>query len=773
MTPGQQGEEGATDPRAELAALRSRLAAAEHARAQLAAALDNLSEAFFALDEGWRFTYVNRAAASYFARAPQELAGKVLWSEYPQAWDSPFGREYRRAFAEQRFVEFEAYSTRLGRWFDVHVHPSPTSLSVYFHDVTPRHEAQAAARELEVRARAVVEHSMDAVLLTAPDGRIAMANRAASALFGYSESELQELGRDAVVVPDDPRLAAALEQRRRTGRYRGELTLKKKDGTHIPVEMSSAVFHDGTGAAWTSMFVRDISARLQREAERDRLARELERRSAWLQTLLDHVPLGVIRFEPNGSVVANRRAEELFAMRIDPRAGAAQYAGRLLFPDGSPVPPEQLVSARVLRTGETVLGAEFIIERPDGSRVPILGSAAPIRDTNGAAVGAVGVFQDVSDRMKAEARVRANERLLEGVFRLLPVGVWIADGNGRILRANPAGLRIWAGARYVGVEQFGEYEAYWLDSGERITEEEWALARAVRKGETSIGELIRIHCFDGSWKTIFNSALPLYDEHHAVAGAVVVNEDVTVMKEAEEAARRAVEARDEVLAIVAHDVRNPLNALMLQIDRLARHTHEAHEVEVSLVDAMRAQLRRINRLVEDLLDIARIEAGALRVRNAAVSAEHLLREVGRSQLELADRAGLTLEVGAVDPQLQVWADHDRLLQVIENLVGNAIKFTARGGRIALAAHRDGRQAVFRVSDSGRGIAPELLPHLFDRYWQARGEERRGAGLGLTIAKGIVEAHRGQIWVESRLGAGTTLYFTIPLTPPVEAHASSS
>ena len=175
-------------------------------------------------------------------------------------------------------------------------------------------------------------------------------------------------------------------------------------------------------------------------------------------------------------------------------------------------PTRRFLSSRALRGGETVVAAEYTVRRPDGTEIPVLGSAGPIVDGDGRLLGAVGVFQDVSERIGLERTVRENERLLKAVFDMLPVGVWIADRTGRIARNNPAGESVWRGARYVPVEEFGQYKGWWLDSGKPIAAEEWALARALTKGETSTGELVRIQCFDGTLKTIINSAAPLRDE---------------------------------------------------------------------------------------------------------------------------------------------------------------------------------------------------------------------------------------------------------------------
>ena len=278
----------------------------------------------------------------------------------------------------------------------------------------------------------------------------------------------------------------------------------------------------------------------------------------------------------------------------------------------------------MLKDAETVTGAEFLVERPDGTRIPILGSAGPIRNATGDIIGAIGMFQDVSQRMQAEEAIRASERLLNGTFELLPVGVWIADRSGRIVRGNPAGVRIWGGARLVDPADFGEYRAWWADTGEPVEPGDWALARALERGETSIGEVIRIQCFDGSEKTIINSALPLYDEAGEFAGAIVVNEDITTLKEVEAALRQAAQSRERVLGIVAHDLRTPLHVILFQLQLLMSRPDRRSDHEQALA-TMRSQAERMDRLIQDLLDVARSESGSHLERVAIRPLEESIR----------------------------------------------------------------------------------------------------------------------------------------------------
>jgi PAS domain S-box-containing protein len=227
-----------------------------------------------------------------------------------------------------------------------------------------------------------------------------------------------------------------------------------------------------------------------------------------------------------------------------------KYAARILFPDGTPVPPDQLVSSRVLRTGEPVIGAEFLIERAGGSRIPILGSAAALRGADGSVIGAVGVFQDISERMRAEEAIRSRERLLSSIFELLPVGLWIADEQGRCVRMNPAAIRIW-GRHHAGVTDYQSASAWWADTGEPVSAHEWPLVRALQ-GEHVLDKVIRIQTADAAEKTIASSALPLVDGDGRVIGACVVKHDISDLKRAEERLRQAIRSRDEVLGIVAH-----------------------------------------------------------------------------------------------------------------------------------------------------------------------------------------------------------------------------
>ena len=231
--------------------------------------------------------------------------------------------------------------------------------------------------------------------------------------------------------------------------------------------------------------------------------------------------------------------------------------------------------------------------------------------------------------------------------------------------------------------------------------------------------------------------------------------------------QRAIQARDDVLGIVAHDLRNPLGTILMQTTLLRQHGALPDRRSQKPADVIQRAATRMNRLIQDILDVTRIEAGGLSVEQTRVPARQVVADVVEAQKQLAASASIELRLDLAEDLPELCVDRDRLIQVFENLVGNAVKFTKPGGSITVGAAPRAGEVLLWVADTGSGIAGEHLPHLFDRFWQARPAGRRGAGLGLPIVKGIVEAHGGRIWVESTLGRGSTFFFTIPTAP----HAS--
>jgi PAS domain S-box-containing protein len=234
-------------------------------------------------------------------------------------------------------------------------------------------------------------------------------------------------------------------------------------------------------------------------------------------------------------------------------------------------------------------------------------------------------------------------------------------------------------------------------------------------------------------------------------------------------AQAASRSRDEMLAVVAHDLRNPLNTIVmgseLALEMAAQDS--AGSAGVRQFQIIRRTAQHMNRLIEDLLDASRLDSGNLELDKAALKPEDLLREASDMLAPLAAQSRIAFQTESAPDLPTISADRGRLLQVLSNLVGNALKFTPEGGAISVTAFPGDDIAAasphitFSVRDTGCGIPADMLPHIFARGWQARRGDRRGIGLGLAIASGIVQVHGGSMWVESVVGEGSRFMFTVP------------
>ena len=247
----------------------------------------------------------------------------------------------------------------------------------------------------------------------------------------------------------------------------------------------------------------------------------------------------------------------------------------------------------------------------------------------------------------------------------------------------------------------------------------------------------------------------------ATADALVRARSYDQERQARRNAEMLSQAREDVLGVVAHDLRNPLN-LVSMTSQLLMEPDLAPERRQSAYAISSRAVQRMNRLIGDLLDVVRMEAGHLSLNLAPFAVSEVLEETMEAFQQRAAEQGIAL-VLSMGENATIQADEERIVQLLDNLVGNALKFTPSGGRVTVDSRVEAGEECITVSDTGPGIPQEQLARLFDRFWQARGNDRRGLGLGLPIAKGIAEAHGGRLWVESTVGSGTAFHFAMPIS----------
>jgi PAS domain S-box-containing protein len=257
----------------------------------------------------------------------------------------------------------------------------------------------------------------------------------------------------------------------------------------------------------------------------------------------------------------------------------------------------------------------------------------------------------------------------------------------------------------------------------------------------------------------------LRDEQGKPLGFVKVTRDVTERRRLVDEIQHAVRVREDVLAVVSHDLKSPLQTISLAAHAAARAVAQcAAECSVRRpLETIQRAARSANVLLNDLLDMASIRAGRLAIRKAPEDAAQLIMDAVQTHEALAREKGVSLACqGATATAAAVLCDRDRVQQVFSNVIANAVRVCASGDRIDLTAHADERFATFSVADSGPGIAEDALPFVFEAYWSGAKQRGQGTGLGLFISKGIVDAHGGRMWIESRVGDGTKVRFTIPI-----------
>ncbi len=440
----------------------------------------------------------------------------------------------------------------------------------------------------------------------------------------------------------------------------------------------------------------------------------------------------------------------------DPVVGEQPNPDQLFQSDGTPFSAEELPLQRATRRGEEVRNVEIVRRAADGGELRAVFSASPLLDPRGKVVGAVAVGRDVTEARAAELErerlldeVRRRAAELEATVDAVADGLLIHGPQGELVRMNRTAERAFGfregdlGTSYLErVKRLGPRDP----QGQPIPPERLPVARALR-GETARGELMSLRGAKGElWITI--SSAPIRDEHGRILGTVTTFTDVTRQREADE-------QREDLLRAVSHDLRTPLTSVLLQAQRLAKHADE--EVR-RRGEGIATGVRRMDALIRDLVDSARLETGQIRLDMRPVELARFLPDL-LARTPALDASRIAVESG---PDAVVLADAERLERVVVNLVSNALKYSPPSSRVRLTARRQGAEVATAIEDQGEGIPADELPKIFGRYYRSqRTHDVEGTGLGLYIARLLVEAQQGRIRAESVLGEGSTFTFTLP------------
>jgi PAS domain S-box-containing protein len=702
---------------------------------------------------------------------------------------------------------FENPALALGRFYDVYAFrlgkPEERRVAILFNDITKRKQAEEAVQAVSTELHQTLHTAGTGLTHCSRDLRYLSVNPAYAEYIGLPMEQI--VGRPIVEVmgPAAFEIIRPRVERVLTGErveYEDELPLggglKTVHVVYTPDRDAA-----GTVIGWVASII-DIS-------ERTRAEKELRAANTFLDAIIENIPLTL--FIKDGKTLRylriNRAGENLFGWPKETFIGKNDYD---LWPRRQ---AESFVEKdrETLKASMVDIAVEPVQTRYRGVRL-LHTKKVPILDKAGNRTYLLGISEDITEQQRIEQEQQFLAEISIGLSKSLDYEETLA---------NMARLVAERFADWCAVETLDEHAQPIRLKVASANPDQAALCEALEQmpPDRDLPHLLRsvfetrqplvveqvtvpyVQSFGrspGHLQALLATgvtsfvAVPLLTRGQVIGALflgssslsrVFVQRDVRMAEALADRGATAIEnarlyrssvhaaqLRDQVLGVVAHDLRNPLAAILMQIAAL-RHAGPGPERRLQKpVDAIHRAATRMNRLIQDLLDVAVMEGGQLTIERARLSAADLIAEAVDMQKPLAAAASLELRVDVGPDVAEVWGDWNRLLQVFENLIGNAIKFTPAGGRVTAGVSSSNGDVVFHVADTGCGIPSEHLPRVFDRFWQATRNGRKGAGLGLPITRGIIQAHGGRIWVESATGRGSTFFFTIPrATAGAEGH----
>ena len=570
------------------------------------------------------------------------------------------------------------------------------------------------------------------------DGRWFRVNRAFAQMVGYKPEELVGLGVADITHPADLEVDFDTMAKLRRGEidsYQRAKRYIRKDGTFVVVRLNVSAIRDDDGVAIGYLAqVEDITERLRAEEA-------LRKSESNFRRLFDQASDGIF-------------ISDVDSRYTDVNAAACQMLGfsrgEILGKTTADFIPMEDVPRLAEQTEQLLVHGraetqEWKASRKDGGNISIEVSTKFLLDGR-----QVAFVRDISGRKRAEREREESLRWMHAVLEQSPVGLILLHGpNGERVEVNSR-LQEMIGQPLERTEQL--LGVVLNADGTPIPLHTCSFVKAMRGESSPGGERVLRHA-SGSLTPVVASCAPILGEGEDVLGVVIAMQDISAAKELER-------LRAEWSSVVAHDLRQPLGAISLSARQLARLTDDAR---LTLhFERILSSAQRLNRMVDDLMDLSRLDAHRLELVRRNVDLPALVRDsVERMALEAPDRP-FELQVGADVPEAV--ADPDRIAQVMENLLTNAVKYGTNGTRISVSVERESRDVAVAVTNDGAALAPEELSRLFQRFQRtssARLQGIKGTGLGLYITRSLVEAHGGQIAAETSPAGRITFRFTLP------------
>lgn len=625
-----------------------------------------------------------------------------------------------------------------------------------------RRQTAEALHEQRDWLRVTLSSIGDAVITTDNEGRITFLNPVAESLTGWTQDAANGKPLETVfkIVNQDTRKTVESPTVRalRDGVIVGlanHTLLISKDGTERPIDDSAApIRNERNEVAGVVLVFRDITERYRQEQA-----------VRFLASIVESTDDAIISKSLDGMIQSwNAAAERLFGYTAEQAVG--RHISFLIPADR--ISEEDRIIAR-LRAGERVDHFETVRLRSDGQPIHVSLTLSPIRDESGRVIGASKIVRDITDRKRAEAAVSLSEVRYRRLFETAKDGILILDFNtGRVTEANPfmCELLCYSRDEFLGKELweiglFSDRSA--SEAAVRELQEKSYIRYEDLPLETKRGKRVEVEIVANAYK----------EDHKPVIQCNIrdITERVRMERKVKEQAEALADLhrrKDEFLAMLSHELRNPLAPISNAV-QLLRLQGDGDRLQHSARSIIERQVGQMKHLIDDLLEVSRITTGRVQLHQERIAVAGVVEQAVETARPLVEQHRHELTVTVPPQPIMLYADAARLEQVVVNLLTNAAKYTNDGGHIWLSVQQEGDEAVLRVRDTGVGIAPELLPRIFDLFTQAERSLARsegGLGIGLSLVHRLVELHRGRVEAHSSLGRGSEFVVRLPvvLTP---------
>lgn len=710
----------------------------------------------------WIVEDANTTAASLFGRAREDLLGQRLTAVLRDDRSPAVIAQCAEALVTQAQVQSE-HQLRAEFFSAVAYAAGPECVVWSATDIGKQRSVESALRGSEAKYRALIENAPVGVAHNALDGRFLFVNRAFCELVGYSADELRSMTWQQITDPEDVGADQALANSvlsHEIAHYTVQKRYIRKDGSRVWVELFGSFVFDETGAAFEGVAIA-VDITMRRAA--DRALRESQES---LVLAKNAARLGTFDWDVRtDTLVWDERTHEIWGIEPNGPMKVAEFFSQV-HPDDHEA-ARRAIEKSFDVNGDRVFAALYrVINRIDGvTRWVEASGRVYFRSEQPARM--IGVVRDVTERILAEQQLAESEQRFRELANNIDQFAWTIDAGGRALWYNDRWYD-YTGTTFEQLQGDGWKRVHHPDHIERfVAHFKDCLATGQPWEDT-----FPLRGKDGAYRWFLSRAIPIRDVSGNIVRWFGTNTDVTELRQLQDALKENDRRKDEFLAMLAHELRNPVAPIRNAAEVLKKLS--TGDNEQKLVAIIARQTTHLAHLLDDLLDVARITAGHIELVRELIPLESCIESAVESVEPLMRQRGHHLRVSSTFVPCYLNADKVRITQCIANLLANAAKFTPTGGVIHVSTRREGNDAVVDITDSGIGIAPEFLPRMFDLFAQAERSADRsqgGLGIGLTVCKRLLEMHGGSISASSKgLGNGATFTIRIPFTSASDGEA---